>query len=286
MEITEIKQQLTIDQVLAHYNLKPNRNNQLNCPWHEDKTPSLQIYPKTNSWTCFSSNCNAGSGDTIEFCVKMEGDKRKGILVAQSLVSPGSVASTTNPSPTQELPRIAVLSKVSQESKASFKRVTKAKDYLQSRGLAPDQTEVGYIGPEMGKSWNAALQQSGLKLGLLKKTRQNTVSPKFKHCVIFFMKNMKGQIVGMYGRSIDEKTELKHLYLNGKHQGLYPGWPAEETTKLILTESIIDSTTLEQQEAITQHYSQLALYGTNGFTPDHSEALSQLKALQEVILFF
>ena len=89
MEIQEIKKQLTIGQVLNHYNLKPDKNNRLKCPWHDDKTPSLQIFPKTHSWTCFSSNCNAGSGDAIEFCVKMEGDKRQGILVAQSLVRPG-----------------------------------------------------------------------------------------------------------------------------------------------------------------------------------------------------
>jgi len=287
MEINEIKQQLTIDQVLNHYNLKPDKNHRLKCPWHNDKTPSLQIFPKTNSWTCFSSNCNAGSGDQVEFCVKMEGDKHKGILVAQSLVSPGgSPAPTTQQSQVQELPRIAVLSRIAQESKSSFKKVARARNYIKSRGLDPDQTEVGYTGPDFGKSWNEALQQSGLKLGLLKKSRQNTTIPKFKYCVVFFMKNVKGQAVGIYGRSVEEKATLKHLYLNGKHQGLYPSWPAEQTTKLILTESIIDCVTLEAQEEIKQHYGLLALYGTNGFTPDHEEAIKGLKELQEVTLFF
>lgn len=46
MEIQEIKQQLTIDQVLNHYNLKPDKSQRLKCPWHEDKTPSLQIFTK------------------------------------------------------------------------------------------------------------------------------------------------------------------------------------------------------------------------------------------------
>ena len=287
MEIQEIKQQLTIHQVLDHYNLKPDKNNRLKCPWHNDKTPSLQIFLKTHSWTCFSSNCNAGSGDAIEFCVKMEGDKHQGILVAQSLVRPGSATTPPiTPTPVRELPRIAVLSKVAQESKASFKRTAKAKDYLQSRGLNPGQMEVGYIGPEMGKSWNTALQQSAIALGLLKKSPKGSLQSKFKQCVVFFMKNAKGQVVGVYGRSVNKKTALKHLYLNGKHQGLYPGYPKEGTTQLILTESIIDCATLEAQEEINPHYGLLALYGTNGFTPDHTDAVSQLKELQEVILFF
>lgn len=72
MEIQDIKATLSIRTVLNHYHLSPDRNNRINCPWHDDKTPSLQIYPKTNTWTCFSSNCSAGSGDTIEMIQKME----------------------------------------------------------------------------------------------------------------------------------------------------------------------------------------------------------------------
>ncbi len=72
MEIAEIKAILNIQTVLNHYNLQANKNNRLRCPWHNDKTPSLQIYPKTNTWTCFSSNCDADSGDVIEMIQRME----------------------------------------------------------------------------------------------------------------------------------------------------------------------------------------------------------------------
>ena len=40
MEIPEIKSRLTIAQVLSRYNLKPDKHMRLNCPFHEDKTPS------------------------------------------------------------------------------------------------------------------------------------------------------------------------------------------------------------------------------------------------------
>jgi DNA primase len=64
MEIPEIKQSLSIETMLNHYGLKPNRNNMLSCPFHKDDKPSLKIYPKTNSFNCFG--CDAG-GDQIEF---------------------------------------------------------------------------------------------------------------------------------------------------------------------------------------------------------------------------
>jgi DNA primase len=47
MEICDIKAQLSIATVLGHYGLKPDRHDRLLCPFHPDKTPSLQVYPKT-----------------------------------------------------------------------------------------------------------------------------------------------------------------------------------------------------------------------------------------------
>jgi hypothetical protein len=38
MEINEIKQQLTLAEVLKHYGLKPDKSLRLHCPFHEDKT--------------------------------------------------------------------------------------------------------------------------------------------------------------------------------------------------------------------------------------------------------
>jgi DNA primase len=67
MEIKEIKQQLTIQTVLNHYGVKADKNGIANCPFHSDKTPSFQVYPKSNTYCCFSSNCSAGTGDQIQF---------------------------------------------------------------------------------------------------------------------------------------------------------------------------------------------------------------------------
>jgi len=62
MDIATLKAQLSILTVLEHYDLAPNKNGMLCCPFHADKTPSLQIYPKTNTYCCFSSNCQAPGG--------------------------------------------------------------------------------------------------------------------------------------------------------------------------------------------------------------------------------
>jgi DNA primase len=43
MEIQEIKARLTLAEVIKHYGYKADKHNRINCPFHEDKTPSMQL---------------------------------------------------------------------------------------------------------------------------------------------------------------------------------------------------------------------------------------------------
>ena len=52
MKISEIKAQLSILQVLSHYGLSVNKGH-VNCPFHNDKTPSMRVYAETNTVYCF-----------------------------------------------------------------------------------------------------------------------------------------------------------------------------------------------------------------------------------------
>jgi len=52
---------------LQHYGLKPDRNNQIKCPLHEDDKPSCRIYTRTNTFHCFGGNA---TGDQVEFIEK------------------------------------------------------------------------------------------------------------------------------------------------------------------------------------------------------------------------
>ncbi|HYC29522.1 MAG TPA: CHC2 zinc finger domain-containing protein, partial [Chitinophagaceae bacterium] len=74
MEIQEIKSRLSLSQVLQNYGLRPDKNGRLHCPFHEDKTPSLQVYYKTQTAYCFSSNCktHGRSMDVIDFILHKE----------------------------------------------------------------------------------------------------------------------------------------------------------------------------------------------------------------------
>jgi DNA primase len=140
MEIRDIKAGLNITTVLHHYSLKSDKHDFILCPFHDDKEPSLKIYPLTNTFYCLSCGAN---GDSIQFIEMYEKiTKHQAIEKAKTLVDPLYSINTKPMEQTQEketLPRLAVLCKVAQDNKASFKKVDKAQEYFKSRGLSPEK---------------------------------------------------------------------------------------------------------------------------------------------------
>lgn len=267
MEIQEIKNRLTLQQVIAHYHLTPDRNQRLLCPWHNDKTPSLQLYLKTNTWTCFSSNCDAGSGDQIDFIMKYEKCTKHEALLKATEMAGGEIKTSILPDTN------AIFTKYYQASLQSIQRSKKGKDYAISRGLNYNKQHIGYCGYEIGRTWATSMKQAAEKMGLF----------KIRNCLIFATKDESGQIVSIYGRSISSNPRTRHFYLTGGFRGLYPGYPKADSKQLILTESIIDAATIGQH---VPEIPVLALYGTNGFTQEHGKCLTELSELEEIILFF
>src|SRR6056297_2440218 len=296
MELSEIKQQLSILEVLRQYGLSPDRNNRLKCPFHDDKTPSMQVYPKTGTWTCFSGNCSAGGGDQVDFIMKYEKiTKHEAILKAKDLLGYRSNPPNSENKPgVKELPELSPEDhqRILTESFTHFvrslgARPKKAIEYLESRKLDYKALSVGYDAGTLHKrkEITKVQKQQYLQAGLLKPDkfgRENSYYTRFNGCIVFPLLDIQGNIASLYGRH----TEKGHHYLEGEHRGLYPGYPAPETKKLILIEAIIDAATLQQLPEITKDYTILALYGTNGFTEQHRDAISGLKNLKEVILFF
>jgi len=88
MTISGIKSQLPILSILSHYHLTPDRNSRIRCPFHDDKTPSMQVYAETNTVYCFSSNCklHGKAIDQIDFIMHKEScTKHEAILKAKNL---------------------------------------------------------------------------------------------------------------------------------------------------------------------------------------------------------
>ena len=73
LDFTAIRQRITFDDVLTHYELQPNQPGpqiKIPCPFHEDGTPSCSINREKGNFNCFG--CPA-KGNVLDFIGLMEG---------------------------------------------------------------------------------------------------------------------------------------------------------------------------------------------------------------------
>ena len=294
MEISEIKTLLTIANVLHYYGLKTDKQSRLNCPFHEDKTPSFQVYYKTQTAYCFSSNCktHGKSIDVIDFILHKENcTKAEAINKAKEILGHQEPSRTERYQP--NLSRENFLANMYQYFKNAVHNSKPAKEYLESRSLDFKRLEIGYNagqfhhGARKDENVIAQCLEYGLLIdkNILGRTGEKAYNVFGKWCICFALKNKENQIVSLYFRSTLNNENAKHFYLKDR-QGLYPNYPNVNTKKLILTESIIDGASLLQVNQIAESYSLLACYGTNGLTEEHIKAIKELKQLEEIIFAF
>ena len=280
--------------VLHYYGLKTDKHSKLNCPFHEDKTPSMQVYYKTQTAYCFSSNCktHGKSIDVIDFILHKENcTKHEAINKAKEILNHNEPNKRERYQ--QDLSREQFLTNMFQYFKNAISNSKPAKEYLQSRNLDNKKIEVGYNGGQFHhgtrKDENVIAQclEYGLLIdkNILGRTGEKAYNVFGKWGIVFALRNKENEVTGLYFRSTLNEKESKHFYLKNR-AGIYPNYPKPTTKKLILTESIIDAASLLQIDEVTNNYSVLACYGTNGLNEEIQNAIKELKTLEEIIFCF
>lgn len=293
MEIQDIKSNLTLSQILQHYQLKP-KNNMLNCPFHEDKTASLQVNLEKHFYKCHAC---AAKGDQIQWVQDYEKlSKREAILKCVSMINPNTInvpVIEIEKEKTTPVVQTDFLEKMFQSFRKGIFNSVPSKDYCKQRNLDLEKLSIGFNGGQFhhGTRRDETLINNCLAVGLLldrniiSKTGEKAYNVFGNKSIVFPLKNCHGQTVSFYFRSTLDKQNAKHFYLKNR-TGLYPNYPNPNTKKLILTESIIDCASLLQIDEIINNYSVLACYGTNGLNEEIQKAILELTELEEIIFAF
>lgn len=294
MTIQEIKENLNLVTVLNHYGLKPNRNNMVLCPFHEDTKPSLQINPKANFYKCHA--CGK-KGDQIQWVQDFGSlSKREAILKCVEMIEISPMPKVTSLKIETAIiteDKSIFLEKMFQSFRKGIFNSPSAKQYSQQRNLNIEVLQIGFNGGQFhhGTRRDETLINNCLAVGLLldrniiSKTGEKAFNVFGNKSIVFSLKNKENHIVSLYFRSTINEKEAKHFYLKNR-TGLYPNYPNPTTKKLILTESIIDCASLLQITEITENYSLLACYGTNGLNEEIQKAILELQELEEIVFCF
>ncbi|TVZ38017.1 DNA primase catalytic core [Alteromonadaceae bacterium 2753L.S.0a.02] len=289
-QIDRIKQDISLLRLVESQGYpvkKIGKDHAIQCPFHDDDTPSLIISPKTNLYHCFG--CGA-AGSVIDWVMKTQclNFREAAVWLSNEFLafdmepennrdpSPSLAASSSDADPSPQDDQ-ALLRQVIDFYHETLKTSSEAQDYLKQRGLDdPELIEcfkLGYANrtlgltlPEKNRKAGAEIRCHLQKVGLYRESGHE----HFNGSLVVPIVSESGEITEIYGRKLLNnlrKGTPKHLYLPGPHQGVFnPDCLRSE--EIILCEALLDALTFWRHgfKNVTSSY------GTAGFTDDLKNA--------------
>jgi DNA primase len=301
-EIEQLKLQVSLVRLVEATGiaLKPHGRDLVGrCPFHEDKTPSLVISPKSNLWHCLGA-CQAG-GSVVDWVMRFDNvsfrqavDRLQQDLGAGPVIAPMSVASSAAPAAltlAETAEDAVLLRQVVDYYHATLKQNPEAQAYLAKRGLdhpelvdhfrlgVADRT-LAYRLPPRQRVARERLQAQLQRIGLYRASGHE----HFNGSLVIPVIDLDGNITEVYGRKL--RNDLRpgtplHLYLPGPHRGVFNEQGLVGQEEVILCEALIDALTFW----CAGYRNVTASYGIEGFTPDILAALHR-HAIKRVLIAY
>jgi DNA primase catalytic core len=230
-----------------------------NCPFHDDKIPSLVVTPAKNLWHCMGK-CNTGGTvidwemrkrnldfkEAVEYLKEKYSHLFNGKKQLKEKLITGRELLNEQQTQLEEAERQKILKQCIEYFHRNIKQTPAAFNYLEKRGLVYkdflDEFHIGCADKSFTDKLPTSKEGRDIKgklkqLGILTKTGRLL----FNSCIVFPVFDNNNNILNIYGRTIvDRKDRPSHFYLAGMNKGLF-NHRALISKEIILTESIIDA---------------------------------------------
>ncbi|MEJ2060485.1 MAG: DNA primase [Gammaproteobacteria bacterium] len=239
------------------------------CPFHNEKTPSFYVSPGKQFYHCFG--CGA-HGTAIGFLMEYEHmDFVEAVeSLAQSLGLEVPREGPAGPAAARAEPAddlYALNERAAAFFRDQLKQSPQAIGYLKSRGLT-GQTAAAFGLGYAPNQWDALLRHLDVpeslleKAGLVSRNDRGQVYDKFRHRIMFPIRDRRGRVIGFGGRILGETSEGPGSggpkYLNSpetpvfhKGRSLYGLFEARKAStrleRLMIVEGYMDVIALAQQ---------------------------------------
>ena len=298
-QLDRIKRELKIKDLAEEQGLKLTRKNGqfvTRCLWHRDNDPSLFIHPTKNLFNCFG--CDAG-GDSIQWIMKsFKMDFTRAIEYILNRY-PHLKEEAPSESPEKTKTETCPLDIKASDQKFLQQVIEfyhqrllddyQAQDYLSKRGILDNEAikvhKIGFADRDLGRAIPNAQRKAGkemrTRLADLGIYRRKTGHGHFNGCIVFPIIDTQGNIREIYGRRVNDKIRKNspsHLYLSEEtrlfdDRGIWNEQALSVHEEIILCESVIDAMSFW----CAGYKNATAIYGTNGFTNYHLDALTKYK---------
>ncbi len=221
--LNEIKDRNDIVELISQYvQLKRAGSNMSGlCPFHNEKTPSFTVFPKTRSYYCFG--CGAG-GDAVTFVMNVAGlSYRDAVEFLANRV--GMVMEQEEGEPRRnEVRRDRVVAATTEAARFFYKALLSpqgayARQYLEKRQLEQLTVKrfgIGYA-PD---SWTALADYLGSKgftpkeleaAFLCKSGKNGRLYDIFRNRLVFPLIDVNGDVLGFSARRLNEEDDRKYV---------------------------------------------------------------------------
>ncbi|MGB6977302.1 MAG: DNA primase [Gammaproteobacteria bacterium] len=234
------------------------------CPFHHEKTPSFNVNPAKQLFHCFG--CDA-SGNAISFL--MQYDRLEFIDAVETLAGQLGLPipyenNAAVQAQTQHLkPLYALLDQSAGYFQAQLRNAAVAIGYLKNRGLTGKickQFGIGFA--PVGRDHllrQLAPQQEDIEhlvtAGMLIRNSSGECYDRFRHRVMFPIRDVRGRVIAFGGRAIHSEDQPKYLnspetpLFHKGHElyGLYEARQANKSlTRVLVVEGYMDVVALAQ----------------------------------------
>ncbi len=250
------------------------------CPWHDDKEASLVVNPEKQLYNCFG--CEA-KGDVLTF---IQETRSLSFREAVAVLADGSLAGGEFGGSTRSeagsrgeqvgrshaAPNPGLLKRVAEHYQRGLAESEEARRYLAERGLGDIEAlrafGVGYCDGSLLKTVpkGSETRQTLVDLGVI----DGKGKEHFLGCVVVPLEHPELGSVGFYGRRINPKAKVRHLFLPGPKRGVLNWQALRAASSVYLTEGVLDALSLW----VAGVRNVTCLHGTAGLTPDLLEALN------------
>ncbi len=230
------------------------------CPFHDEKTPSFTVSPAKQFYHCFG--CGA-HGTVVGFL--MEHDRAGFVEAIEDLASRAGVEvpREQGTGPDRSRDELFELSEnVARYYQNCLKKDESAIAYLKQRGLTGETAKTFGIGYAPAR-WDALVEKFGhtdkgrrnlLAAGLIIEGEKERTYDRFRHRIMFPIRDTRGRAAGFGGRVIDDSNpkymnspETTLFHKGSELFGLYEARRAVKTiTRLLVVEGYMDVVALAE----------------------------------------
>ena len=208
------------------------------------------VNPKKQLYNCFG--CDA-KGDVLSFLQAQEQlSFSQAVMRLRELVGEAKGPGAASPAPSAPdkfeggHTRNSLLEKVCQHYQLGLEGSEVAREYLQQRKLWDSEAYEGFRFGYCDGSLLKAIPKSGTLRDALREIGILNSKGKehFLGCVVVPLFHPSDGLVGFYGRRLNPKSKVRHLFLPGPKRGVFGYQALQAANSVYLTEGVLDALSL------------------------------------------